>query len=58
MDISGTIVSLFGFVVYLEYIELNFWGLNYNLRKNIKKRGEDDKEGIKEVYEFELEMKY
>ena len=58
MDISGTIVSLFGFVVYLEYIELNFWGLNYNLRKNIKKRGEDDKEGIKEVHEFELEMKY
>lgn len=54
MDISGTIVSLFGFVVYLELIELNFWGLNFNLRKNIKKRGDDDKDGIKEEYEFEL----
>ena len=56
IDISGTIISLFGFVVYLEYIELNFWGLNFNLRKNIKNRGDDDIGGIMD-YEIELSEK-
>jgi len=39
LDISGDIISFFGFLVYLEIIELNFCNLNYNLRKNIMKRG-------------------
>ena len=39
LDISGDILSFLGFLVYLEIIELNFCNLNYNLRKNIMKRG-------------------
>ena len=51
LDESGDIASIIGFLIYLEMIELNFWGFNYNLKKNIinynlKKniinRGEDD----------------
>ena len=32
----------FGICVYCEVFELNFCNLNYNLRRNIIKRGEDD----------------
>jgi len=32
----------------LEIIELNFCGLNYNLRKNIRIRSEED---IQEIYD-------
>ena len=42
LDIFGDIASIFGFLIYLEMIELNFCKLNYNLRKNIIKRGEID----------------
>ena len=37
--------TCFGLFVYLELIELNFCGLNYNLRKNIILRGEEDNLG-------------
>ena len=47
LDISGDILSFFGFLVYLEMIELNCCNLNYNLRKNIMKRG------LYEIYENE-----
>ena len=39
LDVSGDITSFIGFLVYLEIIELNFCNLNYNLRRNIIKRG-------------------
>ena len=42
LDIFGDIASIIGFLIYLEMIELNFWGFNYNLKKNIINRGEDD----------------
>ena len=42
LDISGDIASIIGFLIYLEIIELNFCNLNYNLKKNIIKRGEKD----------------
>ena len=42
LDESGDIASIIGFLIYLEMIELNFWGFNYNLKKNIINRGEDD----------------
>ena len=32
----------FGYIIYLEIIELKLCGLNKNLRKNIKKRAELD----------------
>ncbi len=47
LDFFGDILSFFGFLVYLEMIELNFCNLYYNLRKNIMKRG------LYEIYENE-----
>ena len=38
IDIIEDFFSLFGFMVYLEIIELHFCGLNYDLRKNITSR--------------------
>ena len=42
MDILGNFIAIFGFLIYLELIELKFCKLNYNLRKNIIKRSIDD----------------
>ena len=39
LDISGDIVSLIGFLIYLEIITLNCKIFNYNLKKNIIVRG-------------------
>jgi hypothetical protein len=36
------IVSLLGYCIYLEIIELKFCGLNKNIRKNIRKRATSD----------------
>ena len=41
IDIVSDIIAFFGFLIYLEIIELNFCKLNYNLRKNIINRGEN-----------------
>ena len=38
LDSSGDILSILGCLVYLEIIELNFNGYNFNLRKNIIQR--------------------
>ena len=38
--------SLIGLLIYLEIIELNFCGFNFNLRKNIMKRSDEDAEGF------------
>lgn len=38
-DISGDIICLFGYLIYLEIIELNCYNLNYNLKKSIAIRG-------------------
>ena len=42
LDISGDIASIIGFLIYLEMIELNFCGFNYNLKKNIVERSKSD----------------
>jgi hypothetical protein len=42
LEIIGNFLTFFGFLVYLEIIELNFWGLNFNLKKNIVKRSIED----------------
>ena len=42
LDMSGDVVCFIGFLIYLEIIELNIYGLNYNLRKNIIKRGKEN----------------
>ena len=36
-------IAIFGFLVYLEIIELRFCGLDYNLRRKILIRGDKDK---------------
>ena len=38
LDLSGNFITIFGFLVYLEVIELGFFNLNYNTKKNIEKR--------------------
>ena len=42
LDLSGNIIAILGFLIYLEIIELGFCKLNYNLRKCIAKRSIDD----------------
>ena len=41
-DIYGDLLSILGFLIYLEIIELNCYNLNYNLKKNIIKRSSGD----------------
>lgn len=42
LDIIVDFICLFGYLIYLEVIKLNFCGLNYNLTENITIRGEDE----------------
>jgi len=44
LEVFGNIISIFGFLIYLEIIELGFCKLNYILRKFIIKRSIDDLE--------------
>jgi len=46
LNIIAYIISLIGFMIYLEIIELNFCKLNYNLRKYINARSLQDSEII------------
>ena len=39
LDLTGDILSFFGFIIYLEIIVIKCYGLNKNIRKNIIKRG-------------------
>ena len=45
LDFLEEILSSIGFLVYLEIIELNFCKLNYNLKRNISDRGDEEKYG-------------
>ena len=42
LNIVSDSFALFGFLVYLEFIELKFCKLNYNLKKHIRKRSIED----------------
>jgi hypothetical protein len=42
LDFSGDFFSFFGFLIYLEMIELNCLGLNYNLRNKISNRADQE----------------
>ena len=42
LDESVDIASILGLLIYLEMIELNFCGLNFNLKKNIIIRGKEE----------------
>ena len=49
MDESGDIISIIGFLIYLEIIELHFCNLDYNLKNNIINRSNEE---IKELASF------
>ena len=38
LDIIGDVFSLIGFMIFFEIIELNFCGLNYDIKKSIEER--------------------
>ena len=42
LDVSGDIFCLIGFLIYLEIIELNYFDLSYNVRKNISQRSRQE----------------
>ena len=42
IDLFSDLMSIIGFLIYIEIIELNFCDFNYNLRKNIILRGDKD----------------
>ena len=44
INIFQNFFAIIGFLIYLEIIELNFCGFNFNLRKNIMKRSDEDVE--------------
>ena len=46
LDISGDIIAIIGFLIYLEIIVLNFWNLDYNVKQNIIKRGIEEAENF------------
>jgi len=46
LDTSGDFLSLIGFIVFLELIELNFCGFNKDLRRKIMDRSEYESIGI------------
>ena len=48
LDVFQDIFSLFGFLIYLEIIELKCFGLNYNLREKIINRADHELLGIDE----------
>ena len=42
LDMFGDIICAFGYLIYLEIIELKFCGINHNIKKNIINRGIDE----------------
>lgn len=42
LDESGDIAAITGFLIYLEMIELHFLNLDFNIKRKIIERGEDD----------------
>ena len=45
---TGDFLSFFGFLIYLEMIELKFGNLHYNTKKYIIKRSFDESYGIEQ----------
>ena len=54
LDAVGDILSILGFTIYLEIIELKFCGYNYNIRKSIVERAQTEIEynGINKSFIF------
>ena len=52
IGLTGDLLSILIFLVYLEIIELNCYKLNYNLKKNISKRSYLDSHSIDRTYRY------
>jgi hypothetical protein len=46
LDLSSDIISVFGFLIYLEIIVLNFCKFNYNIKYNIILRSIEDQQSL------------
>ena len=42
IELSSDIICFFGFLIFLELIEIRYKGLNHDLRPNIIERGESE----------------
>lgn len=52
LDIFGDIICLFGYLIYLEIIELKFCGLDHDIKKNIIIRGMSEEFSINDMTGF------
>ena len=55
LELSADFLSTIGYLIYLEIIEINIFGLNFNLRKNIIRRGEQDSSLFDSEYILNIE---
>ena len=51
IDVSNDIIAVIGFLIYLEVIIINCYGLNHNVKINIEDRGFDNYKNIEFVDE-------
>ena len=49
VNVVDSILEILGILIFLEIIELKFWGLNYNLKKNIMKRSELELDSLNKI---------
>jgi hypothetical protein len=54
LRVIAYLVSLIGYCLYLEIIELKFCKLNYNIRKNIRKRAKSDGRAREKMSNYSL----
>ena len=55
------LIIIFGLLIYLEIIELDFCNLNYNIKKRIAERGFEDcelKSNNETIYEISISKSY
>ena len=49
LDISGDLFSILGFIIFIEIIQLNFCGYNYNTREAISERADKELELLEDT---------
>ena len=55
LDISGDIISILCYIIYLEVIEFHCCKLDYNIKNNIIMRSIKDVNNVDETFSTELE---
>ena len=55
-NILSELFAIIGGAIYLEFIELNFFGLNYHLKKSISNRSRRESSQIQELSELDGEI--